>query len=61
MAKYIYYCDKCRATFEVEVEHPEKGVPPKSVCPTCGDPNAMKAFAAADLKPSGDCAPGSGC
>ena len=61
MAKYIYYCDKCRATFEGEVEHPENGVPLQHVCPTCGNPNAMKAFAAADAKPPASCAPGSGC
>jgi len=62
MAKYIYYCGECRATFEVEIEHPEDGVPRQSKCPTCGNPNAMKAFSAEDLKPAaGGCAPESSC
>jgi len=62
MAKYIYYCGECRATFEVEIEHPESGVPLKAVCPTCGNANAMKAFSAEDLKAAaGGCAPESSC
>jgi putative FmdB family regulatory protein len=62
MSKYVYYCKECDSTFESEVEHPEDGVPLQTVCPACGDKNAMKAFAAETAEsPGGCCEPGSGC
>lgn len=61
MAKYVYYCNECRTTFEVEVDAAQ-GVPRTSECPNCGSPNAMKAFSVEDLNPGGgSCAPGSSC
>jgi len=58
---YIYHCERCRATFEVEVD-PDKPLPPEMVCPKCGYPHAIKAFPAATVRPpAGGCAPNSGC
>jgi len=58
---YVYYCERCRSTFEVDVD-PEKPIPPETVCPKCKYPHALKAFPASTMRPPAEgCAPSSGC
>jgi DNA-directed RNA polymerase subunit RPC12/RpoP len=42
--KYVYFCERCRAMFEVDVD-PAKPIPPEMVCPRCEYPHVLKAFA----------------
>ena len=56
--KYVYYCERCRATFEVDVD-PEKPIPPETACPGCEHPHALRAFAA-PIQQSGCCGPAPG-
>jgi DNA-directed RNA polymerase subunit RPC12/RpoP len=59
--RYIYYCERCRTTFEVDVDL-AKPIPRETVCPTCEYPRALKAFAASTTRPpTGECGPNSGC
>lgn len=62
MARYVYFCERCRTAFEVEVGDPEKSaVPPETVCPGCDYPHALRAFATPEPNPFGGgcCAPDS--
>jgi rRNA maturation endonuclease Nob1 len=58
--RYVYFCERCRTTFEVEVPDVTQPVPPEAVCPKCGYPHAMQAFAAVMESGSG-CTPGGSC
>ncbi len=60
MTKYAYFCERCRSTFEVEIENEEQGTPPQAVCPKCGYAHAVKLFPVRAAQPGG-CAPSSGC
>jgi DNA-directed RNA polymerase subunit RPC12/RpoP len=57
--RYVYYCERCRTTFEVDVD-PESQIPLEAVCPTCEYPHALKAFAASAAQPECGCSPASG-
>jgi len=61
MTKYTYFCERCRSTFEVEIENEEQGIPTEAACPKCGYAHAVKLFAAPAAQPAGGCAPDSGC
>jgi len=60
ITRYVYFCERCQNTFEVEVDE-SKPVPPEAECPKCGYPHALKAFPAATMRPGRGCAPNSGC
>ena len=57
--KYVYYCERCRTTFEADVEEGTP-VPPELVCPRCEYPHALKAFAASTMSSGCGCGPATG-
>jgi rRNA maturation endonuclease Nob1 len=57
--RYVYFCERCRTTFEVEVTDMTEPVPPEAVCPKCGYPHASKAFVMPAT--SAGCTPGGSC
>lgn len=58
--EYVYFCERCRNTFEVDVD-PETPIPLETVCPKCEYPHALKAFPASAMRPAPGCAPSSCC
>jgi len=59
VTKYTYFCERCRSTFEVEIENEEQGIPPEVVCPRCDYAHAIKLFLVRAAQ--GGCAPASEC
>jgi DNA-directed RNA polymerase subunit RPC12/RpoP len=58
---YVYFCERCRTPFEVEVD-PAQPIPDEATCPACEYPRALKAFPASTMRPpKSECAPNSGC
>lgn len=44
MTRYMYFCERCDTTFQLEV--PDGAEAPREfVCPKCEFPHALKAFA----------------
>jgi hypothetical protein len=58
--RYVCFCERCRTAFEIDMPDATEPVPSEAVCPKCGYPHAMKAFAAVQ-PPSAECAPGGSC
>jgi len=60
MTKYTYFCERCRSSFETEIENEEQ-IPQEMACPKCGYAHAIKLFAVRATQPGGACAPNSAC
>jgi arsenite-transporting ATPase len=60
VTRYLYFCERCGATFEVDVDESAGAPPGEATCPKCENPNATKAFAVPQTL-SSQCSPGSGC
>lgn len=60
MSTYVYFCQRCQQTTEVDVEEGNEA-PAEVACPNCDHPHAVKLFAASSLEPVSKCAPNSGC
>jgi DNA-directed RNA polymerase subunit RPC12/RpoP len=61
MIEYTYFCERCGATFEVEIDGDGAAVPPEAVCPKCEFPHAVKFYASGGAASAKTCAPDSGC